>query len=134
MASFYGKHWLDMWIDIPIESVKAEWQAKLQGKSSNVVFKAVDFCSDNLKFPPTLPEFVLLCKANTPSEITKALPRHFTEAEIAKNHERIEKVTSDLAASARTDHKAWARNIVANPSKYPDLSLSMAKSALAATA
>lgn len=132
MASFYGKHWLDMWADIPLESVKAEWQAKLDGMSSKIVFKAVDYCSNNLKFPPTLPEFVLLCKANTPSEINKALPRHFTEAEIAKNHERLEKVSKDLSSTSKTDYKDWAKRIIANPKAYPDLSFKLATEAMAA--
>jgi len=134
MASFYGKHWLDMWADVPIDSVKSEWQSRLTCMSSKVVFKAVDYCADNLKFPPTLPEFVQLCKANTPHEITKALSRHFTEAEIELNQERIKKASSDLAKTPITDMKQWARDLISGNkiSNNPDLAIRMAKEALAA--
>lgn len=120
-----------MWEGVPLDSVKFEWQEKLRGMSSKVVFKAVDYCSSNLKFPPSLPEFILLCKANTPSEITLALPRHFTTDEIAKNHERMEKAIKNLDVTARTDYKGWAKNIIANPKNYPDISLKFAQEALA---
>lgn len=127
MASFYGKHWLDMWTDIPVDSVKHEWQSKLTGMSSKTVFKAVDYCADNLRFPPTLPEFVQLCKANTPQEMTKAISRQFTPDELQKNHERITEISNGISAKARTDYRAWIKPIIANPKAYPDISLKLAK-------
>lgn len=127
MASFYGKHWLDMWADVPVDSVKAEWQAKLSGMSSKTVFKAVDYCADNLRFPPTLPEFVQLCKANTPHEINKAIGRQFTQEELQKNHERITEISNGISTKSKTDFRAWIKPIIANPKAYPDISLKLAK-------
>jgi len=116
-----------MWADIPVDSVKAEWHAKLSGLSSKTVFKAVDYCSDNLKFPPTLPEFVQLCKASTPQEITKAIGRQFTPEELQKNHERITEISHGISTKAKSDYRAWIKPIIANPSRYPDISLKLAK-------
>lgn len=119
-----------MWIDIPMDSVKAEWQAKLSGMSSKTVFRAVDYCADNVKFPPSLPEFVQLCKANTPSEITKALPRHFTGEEIEANRERIEKISTDLTRKSSRDWvKHWS-TILDNPKGEKEITLAAAREAL----
>lgn len=126
MASFYGKHWIDMWSDVPVDSVKAEWQAKLTGMSSKTVFKAVDYCSENLRFPPTLPEFVQLCKASTPSEMTKAIGRQFTQEELQKNHERIAEISAAMS-KPKTDYHAWAKRIMQAPNKYPEISVNAAK-------
>ncbi len=119
-----------MWAGVPLDSVKAEWQSKLSGMSSKSVFKAVDYCADKLKFPPTLPEFAQLCKANTPQEVTKALARHFTDDEINSNRERISKISSELSKKDATDYHAWAKRIVANPEKFPSDSLVEAKKVL----
>lgn len=134
MASFYGKHWIDMWSDVPVDSVKAEWQLKLSGMSSKAVFKAVDYCADHLRFPPTLPEFVQLCKASTPSEMTKAIGRQFTQEELQKNHERMTEISTSMTAKSRTDYRAWIKPILANPKAYPDISLKIAKEVEAMTA
>ncbi len=55
----YGKHWADMWAGIPIDQVKAAWAhelARFSNEQLGAGLKAVG------KFPPTLPEFVALCK------------------------------------------------------------------------
>ena len=130
MASFYGKHWLDMWIDIPMDSVKAEWQAKLSGMPSKTVFRAVDYCADNVKFPPSLPEFMQLCKANTPSEITKALPRHFTDEELEANKKKLEKINSDLTRKSSRDWVRYWNTILDNPKGLQEITLSCAREAL----
>ena len=130
MASFYGRHWIAMWEGVPLDSVKSEWQEKLSGMSSKTVFRAVDYCSENLKFPPSLPEFILLCKANTPSEITKALPRHFTSEEIEANRERIEKISTDLTRKSSRDWVKYWNAILDRPKGLQEITLSCAREAL----
>lgn len=134
MASAYGKHWLDMWADIPMDAVKADWQSKLSGMSSKTVFKTVDYCQDNLDFPPTLPKFVQLCKANSPHEMTKAIGRKFTQEELQKNHERITEISYGISAKAKSNYRAWIKPILETPSKYPDISVKLAKEVEAMTA
>ncbi|HYN54376.1 MAG TPA: hypothetical protein VES38_06700 [Methylotenera sp.] len=119
-----------MWIDIPMDSVKSEWQTKLSGMSSKSVFKAVDYCAENLKFPPSLPEFVLLCKANTPSEITKALPRHFTDEEIEVNKKKLEKINSDLTRKSSRDWVKYWNSILDSPNGKQEITLTDARKAL----
>lgn len=125
LASLYGKHWIDMWSDVPIDSVMDEWQSKLSGLSSKVVFGAVDYCAENMKYPPTLPEFLQICKAKTPQEVTKVLERKFTEDELLANKKRIEKISKEMQKN-RTDFRAWIVPILANPKSYPDISVKYA--------
>jgi len=112
MASLYGKHWLDMWADIPMDSVKDEWAAGLAKFSLMEIGKAINHCADNLQFPPTLPEFKRICAAMKPGEITKALPRHFTAEEIERNHERLQAEAEKLQKKQERGMKDWAHAII----------------------
>lgn len=62
LAATYGKHWLDMWVGIPIADVKIEWAGRLHGYAPETIGKALDHLARESKFPPTLPEFVALCR------------------------------------------------------------------------
>lgn len=55
----YGKHWTDMWLDTPIDAVKATWAHYLANFSAEEIGRALEHLP---KFPPTLPEFVELCR------------------------------------------------------------------------
>lgn len=70
MAARYGRHWLDLWIGIPMDAVKAEWRCEL----ARFQRAQVDQALANLgKFPPTLPEFVGLCAQFKPPRTPAAL-------------------------------------------------------------
>lgn len=130
MASLYGKLWFDSWGDTPIAEMKADWIDAIRRNKIglNAVFKACDKCADEgINFPPTLPQFIQLCKASTPQEMTKAIGRQFTPEELQKNHERITQISHGISAKAKTDFRAWIKPIIANPSRYPDISLRLAK-------
>jgi hypothetical protein len=63
LAMMYGKHWLDLWSDIPMAGVKAEWSRALTGISAEQMRLALEAIFDKGNtFPPTLPEFVSLCR------------------------------------------------------------------------
>lgn len=134
MASLYGKHWLDMWADVPVEAVKNEWANGIERFKLPEIGKAIEHCAAHCKFPPTLPEFIQLCKANTPSEIHKALPRHLTDEELAANQRRIQEEVAKLAANPPRDYKQWARNILRDVKagiKCNDVAVRFAHEALA---
>jgi hypothetical protein len=64
LTTMYGKHWLDLWVGVPMEAVKAEWSRALTGVSVEQVRLALDSMLDKGNaFPPTMPEFVSLCRA-----------------------------------------------------------------------
>ena len=61
-SGMYGKHWADLWQGIPMEQIKAVWAEDLAGCSADQIRHALDHCKTHLKFPPTCPEFVGLCR------------------------------------------------------------------------
>lgn len=90
MASLYGKHWLDMWADVPMDAVKEEWQGGLYGFNLTEIGNAINYCAENNKFPPTLPEFRDLCNSlRKPAPPHKALPRHFTKEELEQSQQKL---------------------------------------------
>ena len=58
LAMAYGKHWIDMWVGMPLDAVKSEWAASLASVKAHQVESALQHLG---KFPPTLPEFKSLC-------------------------------------------------------------------------
>lgn len=135
MASLYGKHWLDMWADVPIDAVKEEWQGGLYGFNLTEIGNAINYCAENNKFPPTLPEFRDLCK--TLSKAAKqtmhtALPRKMTEEELEESQKRLHEATATITKKSSQDSKHWARKILGSPSSYPDISVKFAHEALGA--
>lgn len=66
-ATWYGRHWLDMWAGIDMGAVKAEWASELSRFSGVALKHGLEECKRR-KFPPTLPEFIDYC-ANTPRHL-----------------------------------------------------------------
>ena len=128
-ASAYGKHWMDMWNGANIEEIKGDWAEYLDGINPLNMKEALDYCIEHKPFPPTLPEFKILCKQLHKTDVTKALPRKFTPEEIERNQQRVHAAVSQL--TEKTDYKAWARKILASPKSYHDISVRFAKEALA---
>lgn len=58
----YGKHWLDMWAGQAMDEVKTVWAEDLAFASVGALRSALAHCQHKSKFPPTLPEFVSLCR------------------------------------------------------------------------
>lgn len=76
LGARYGRHWLDMWAECPIDFVKAEWHEELRRFHPAQVTHALAHLG---KFPPTLPEFADLCtqfrRPSTPAALALAAPR-----------------------------------------------------------
>ena len=96
MACLYGKHWIDMWADIPMEAVKAEWVDGLREFSLADIGKAITYCqtTEKYKFPPTLPEFRDLCKAMRQTPVVAKIARKYTPEELEQNREKLRKAFS----------------------------------------
>ena len=58
---FYGAKWAAQYGDFPRERVKRTWAEELGGFSGESIAKALD-AQKSGKFPPTLPEFIELCR------------------------------------------------------------------------
>lgn len=128
----YGKHWFDLWADVPQEAVKAAWSEDLAFASGDQIRKALDHCKAHCKFPPTSPEFVGLCKSFAESMDTRR------QLEDKRRHGDVDpKVRTAIAEFLNPERKCgpkdWARQILAlnAQGKYPSFcGVAMAKRAL----
>lgn len=86
LEDFYGARFLDMWRGTDLLRVKATWSEKLVRFADNP--KAIGYALDALEqkpFPPTLPEFLELCR-QAPRQERAALPEPKCDAETARRH------------------------------------------------
>lgn len=61
-AVMYGSKWTAMWADVPMADVLDAWRHDLAGVSGEQVKRALEHLKGHNPFPPTLPEFVALCR------------------------------------------------------------------------
>ena len=92
----------------PYQAMKARWAATLDKVRSEI--------SQGL-----LPNAVPVKRGELPPPRKTSIPQEEAKAKIAAMIAQI---------SPPTDHKAWAKKIIANPKNYPEISLKFAKEAL----
>ena len=61
LGAMYGKHFADMWTGQRLEDVKAIWADELADMTQDEVARGVASCRTR-NWPPTLPEFIKLCR------------------------------------------------------------------------
>lgn len=111
-AVLYGKHWLDMWAGIPMEQVKAAWASELASVPAERFGPALQAVG---KFPPTLPEFVALCKPQPPIPSPAYHRALLPSQKGAPPSAEVQREIDTLLAGwgGRSDPKKWAREILA---------------------
>ena len=65
MAANYGARFADAWRGVDAETVKAVWAKKLGALKPEQIRRGIASL-EQCKFPPTLPEFMALCKQAVP--------------------------------------------------------------------
>ena len=92
LLSMYGKHWVDLWLDIDVEAVKASWTAALHGLDGECIRLALNALrTEGKPFPPTQPEFVSLCRQfirKAPHRLRLEAPRTAAPVDIFANLKR----------------------------------------------
>lgn len=102
-SAYFGKHFADMWASSDPENVKRVWAEKLAGfKDCPEVIKHALDCAARAKFPPTLGEFLELCR-NAPRKEAPppALPHKLTPEELEANRKRAADLIAKFAKSKR---------------------------------
>lgn len=61
MIGYYGARFADAWRGCDVEAVKAVWSEELARYTVDEIRAGID-CLRDRPFPPTLPEFLLLCR------------------------------------------------------------------------
>ena len=195
LGGMYGSKFLTMWEGADIESVKQIWGESLGDFDAEEIRAGLDGCNSK-PFPPTLPEFLLLCRPpidpdtamreaveqmhrrHTTRDDVWSKPEIFWAASSIGNHDLrnlssnllrqrmasalesvrgkhdpvppaplqvehkplsrddaqkvLEHVTGKLGEilAEKTDYKAWAKRILANPENFPHISVQFAHEAL----
>lgn len=98
MAALYGTLFSDRWRDADLSEVKAVWAEELASFSDNpecygLALKAL---VDGYKFPPTLPEFVALCRASYKRPTQISLEHKLSPEEIERNKQRARQMSDRL--------------------------------------
>lgn len=123
MQGLYGSLWLDRWrsgevleqggqrFDRGLLLAKATWADELSGFADQParIAQALDACR-SLKFPPTVPEFLALCRETYPDRVTALPAPDVPPAVIAARQAEAEEMAKQVAAP-RVDHKAWAKGL-----------------------
>lgn len=99
--AMYGERFSRMWANADIAEVKTTWAEKLGGFSGESLAHALSAC-DERPYPPTLPEFIALCRDHakrTPSHVLKRLSSVVLDGEtIAKRKDDVRRYAEMLSA------------------------------------
>ena len=131
MSGLYGSKFADLWRGTDLEAVKRIWAEKLAGfqPMPKAIKEALD-ALDNKPFPPTLPEFIGLCReaalrhqANIPQ-----LEHKPTAEELEKAHEAsLRAVGAIKNAQDKRGHREWVANLLQRQEKGEKLTLVQAQ-------
>jgi hypothetical protein len=102
LGTIYGSVWFDRWRDAPAELVKAEWSRGLARFDVPTIRRALDWCAENQKFPPTLPDFIAACKDALPRPESFALlaPPRATTRDRAEGQRHLADLLARMKARA----------------------------------
>lgn len=98
MSAMYGSLFRERWRDCDLSEVKLVWAEELSTFSDNpecfgMALKAI---VSECKFPPTLPEFVAICRRNYSQPKLIALEHKMTPEEIENNRIRARKMADSI--------------------------------------
>ena len=103
LTELYGSRFADMWRGVDVAGVKTTWAAKLGGFSDRPeAIKAALDALDDKPLPPTLPEFLHLCRdaaRRQGDHKNPALECKLSAEQLEKNRARIRELVEGLARS-----------------------------------
>jgi hypothetical protein len=108
------------------------WYYKLEKFDFSVITHAFDKWVDQSKFMPTPSDILTLCKEK-PVQFTQLAPPKLSPAENKAQADKLLVVINErmpVKEKELKDYRAWAHRIIANPKKYPAISLQFAKQAI----
>ena len=114
MSGLYGSKFSDLWRGSDLGTVRRIWAEKLAGFADmpKAIKEALDALDDK-PYPPTLPEFLALCR-----EAGRRLDGHKpaieyrpTAEEQARADALIKKAAERMTKIDRRDHKEWAKRL-----------------------
>ena len=129
MLATYGQKFRSQWADVPPETLRETWAVALGRFDGERIKWALEQMIATCPWPPTLPEFVALCR-QAPREEPAKLPAPSPSEQ--QRAERVEQLAGG-AFAARAPGKAWAKihraDFLAGRSLMP-IQIELASSAL----
>ena len=105
MLATYGQKFRSQWADVPPETLRETWAVALGRFDGERIKWALEQMITTCPWPPTLPEFVALCR-QAPREEPAKLPAPSPSEQ--QRAERVEQLAGG-AFAARSPGKAWAK-------------------------
>ena len=124
LASVYQKQALD-------QDTLRVWFYKLEKFEFSIVTKAFNKHIDNSKFFPSIFDILQLCREK-PIEFARLEAPKLSKEANAVYAANVNRFVQDnmIEEKKLKDMRAWAHRIIANPKKYPAISLEFAKEAV----
>jgi hypothetical protein len=115
--------------DLGILNAKEVWSEDCGHLTAERIKKGLEA---KYTYPPTCDEFIANCNATPEMYLDNKLLQlpHKRNPEVSK--EGLDKIATVISQTLKpkTDYKAWAKRILANPQNFPDQSVAYAKEAL----
>lgn len=108
LEDFYGSKWATQYGAFPRERVKATWAEELAGFADKPEALAAALDAQKFSpFPPTLPEFLNLCRnaASRTGPTLMALEHKLSPEDIERNRARIKALAEQLARKMAASSK-----------------------------
>lgn len=115
----YGTRFLDMWRsgvtdtngdDVGLQNAMDMWAERLAGfrERPDAIRRVLDTLPPH---PPTLPEFVALCRTSCPKREVKALPAPDVPPAVIEARQAEAQAMARQVLAPKVDHKAWAHKL-----------------------
>lgn len=125
MSGLYGTKFADLWKDSNKDFVLGLWAKKLAGfrEMPGAIKEALDSL-DSKPYPPTLPEFLAMCREAAPRHLKSPVMVGYTttEEDRAKAQEIVLKAYERIVDESG-DHKEWAKKLKTRHEAGENLSL-----------
>lgn len=129
MSAMYGTKFVSQWERADPAQMRDMWAESLGHFHGEQIKWALLHLVQNNPFPPTLPEFAILCR-QAPRPEVPALPAPVVPPSVARARAAELEAAAERIAKKPQDFRKWAREIMANPSAFPPYSVKCAKEAL----
>lgn len=132
MSAIYGTKFVAQWERTNPAEMRDMWAEALGPFDGERIKWALLQLVANNPFPPTLPEFVMLCR-QAPRKESPALPAPVVPVDVARSRAAELEAASQKIAAKPKNFRKWAEEILANPKAYPAYSVKCAKEAIGAS-
>lgn len=129
MSAMYGEKFVRQWEKTDPNAMRDMWADALGHFHGEQIKWALLYLVQNNPFPPTLPEFAMLCR-QAPRPEVPALPAPVVPASVARARAAELEAAAQRIAKKPQDFRKWARDIMENPNAFPAYSVKCAKEAL----